>query len=79
MSRSIIVYSTPLCVPCEGLKAYLRREGIDFTVKDLLMDEAAAEKLEALNIRTTPALEIDGEVLAGNALTPEAIQERLAS
>ena len=78
MSHDVILYSTPLCAPCESLKAFLREQGIRFTVKDLLLDEAAAARLEALNIRTTPALEIDGEILAGAVLNPEAILERLA-
>ena len=78
MSHDVILYSTPLCAPCESLKAFLREHGVHFTVKDLLLDEAAAERLEARNIRTTPALEIDGEILAGAALDPEAILERLA-
>jgi len=73
MASVVIVYSTPLCAPCEELKAYLRARGVAFVVKDLLMDEAAAERLEARGIRTAPALEIDGEILAGAALNPQTV------
>ena len=48
MADNVIVYSTPLCAPCEQVKAYLRRHGVDFVVKDLLMDEDAAERLAVL-------------------------------
>lgn len=77
MEREVIVYSTPLCPPCEELKAYLRRRGVAFRVKDLLMDEAAAERLEGLGIRAAPALEVDGEILAGAGLNPAAVDALL--
>jgi glutaredoxin len=76
-AKSVIVYSTPLCAPCEALKRYLTARDVAFTAKDLLMDEAAADKLEALNIRSSPALEIDGEVLAGATLTQEKVNSLL--
>ena len=77
MAHDVIVYSTPLCAPCEQLKAYLKAHDVAFRVIDLLMDEAAAEKLEALNIRSSPALEIDGEILAGRELEPAKIDPLL--
>ena len=42
MDREVIVYSTPLCGPCERLKGHLRAAGISFIVKDVLLDEEAA-------------------------------------
>ena len=77
MARQVTVYSTPLCAPCEALKSYLRRQGVSFAVRDLLLDEEAAERLETAGIRTTPVLEVDGELLAGPALTPEAVDALL--
>lgn len=74
----VIVYSTPLCVPCEQLKGYLRAKGVSFTVKDLLMDEEAAELMDSLNIRSAPALGIDGRVYAGADLDPGRIDILLA-
>jgi len=75
--RNVIVYTTPLCAPCEALKRYLTAHDVAFTAKDLLMDEAAADKLAALNIHSSPALEIDGEVLAGPKLTQEKVNTLL--
>jgi len=61
----VIVYSTPLCAPCEGLKSYLKAKGVEFKVKDLLMDEEAAEYLADKNIRSTPVLQVDDEFVIG--------------
>ncbi len=73
MSREVIVYTTPLCAPCETLKRILTTEGIPFTVQDLMVDEAAQALLESHGIRTAPALGIDGEIYAGDALRPDRL------
>ena len=75
--RQVIVYVTPLCSPCERLKAYLRSRDVTFRVKDLMMDEDAAERLESHNIRGAPALEVDGEIVAGPALDKARIDAML--
>jgi glutaredoxin-like protein NrdH len=77
MADEVIVYSTPLCAPCEQLKGYLRAKGVAFVVKDLLMEEAAAERFEAMNIRSAPILEVDGELLFGPDLGPESVDKLL--
>ena len=74
----ITVYTTPFCAPCEQLKRYLKDQGVAFTVRDLMMDEAAADRLEARNIRSTPALEVDGAFYAGETLTPEKLRAVLS-
>ena len=65
MAPKLIVYSTPLCAPCEALKRILNTEGLDFEVIDLMMDEEAALLMEREGIRTSPALSIDGRLHAG--------------
>jgi len=74
---AITVYSTPLCAPCERLKQYLKSNNLPFTAKDLMMDEAAAEKIEDLGIRSSPVLEVDGKFYAGAQLTPDKLAEVL--
>ncbi len=69
----LVVYTTPLCAPCEALKRILATEGLDFEVKDLLVDEAAAGLLERHGIRTAPALGIDDRLYAGEDLKPERL------
>lgn len=77
MAAEVIVYSTPMCAPCERLKQYLHAKGVRFVAKDLLMDEEAAEKMEHLGIRSTPVLEIDGRYYSGSELTPESLSHVL--
>ena len=74
---NVIVYSTPLCVPCDQLKSYLRERGVDFTAKDLMMDEDAAEFIDSKNIRTSPILQIDENLLHGQELEPSNIDALL--
>ena len=73
MARNVVVYSTPLCAPCEALKRSLKARGVAFSTVDLLMDEEAAERLEEQGIRSAPALEIDGRLYAGAALGEERL------
>jgi len=76
-SHEVVVYSTPFCAPCEKLKGYLRSHGVEFAVKDLMMDEEAAELMDSLGIRSAPALQVDGQVYAGPQLSAEKIDELL--
>ena len=75
--REVIVYTTPFCVPCEQLKHYLDSQGVPFTTLDLMMDEDAQDKIDDAGIRSTPILEVDGELYAGEALAPEKIRTLL--
>ena len=77
MSRDVIVYSTPLCAPCEQLKAYLRGRGVAFVAKDLMMDEDAAEFIDDRNIRTSPILQVGDTLLHGDDLEPRKIDALL--
>jgi glutaredoxin-like protein NrdH len=65
MEQQVIVYSTPLCAPCEELKAYLSSAGIAFIVRDVLMDEAAADLLERHRIFSAPALSVGDVFVEG--------------
>jgi glutaredoxin len=73
--KKVIVYSTPLCAPCERLKGYLREKGIAFKAVDVLIDEQAGTFLEERGIRTTPVLSVDGELVVG--FDPARIDELL--
>jgi glutaredoxin len=77
MARSLVVYTTPLCAPCEVLKRILATEGLAFEVKDLLVDDEAAALLERRGIRSAPALGIDDEIYAGDDLKPERLMALL--
>jgi glutaredoxin len=76
-ARDVVVYTTPFCVPCDALKRFLSAHDVPFRVRDLLMDEDAQDRLEAARIRSTPVLEIDGELHVGEALAPENVKRLL--
>ena len=78
MGKEVILYSTPFCAPCEQLKKFLREEGVEFKVKDLMMDQEAAELMDEIGVRSTPALGIDGKVLFGPDLSPENLRKELS-
>lgn len=61
----VIVYSTPLCIPCEELKRHLTANNVPFTLVDVLIDEDAAELLEDAGIYSSPAISIAGELFDG--------------
>jgi|TARA_B110000438_G_C15236671_1_gene403808 glutaredoxin-like protein NrdH len=69
----LIIYSTPLCAPCDVLKRILTTEGLSFEVKDLMVDEAAAELMDRNGIRTVPVLGINGALHHGDALRSEKL------
>jgi glutaredoxin-like protein NrdH len=76
-NQDIIVYTSPFCAPCEQLKHFLTAHGVQFKVRDLLMDEEAQDRLDEARIRSTPALEVDGEIYAGDALNQDKVKELL--
>ena len=73
--QDVIVYSTPLCAPCERLKRHLRERGVAFKVVDIMMDEEAGAFLESLGIRSSPVLSVDGELVVG--FDPQRIDQLL--
>ena len=75
--HEIVVFTSPFCTPCEQLKRFLTANGVDYTVRDLMMDEDAQDRLDEARIRSTPALEVDGKLFAGDALTQEKVKELL--
>ena len=68
---------SPFCAPCEALKKFLNDRNVDYTVRDLMMDEDAQDRLDEFGIRSTPALEIDGQLYAGDALNPQSVKDLL--
>ena len=76
-AQDVVVYTTPFCAPCDALKRYLSSHDVAFRVRDLLMDEDAQDRLEEARIRSTPVLEIDGELHVGDALAPDNVKRLL--
>ena len=61
----VVVYSQPDCPPCEWTKDFLKRNGIEFTVKDVRADVNAREELLAMGFRSTPVTVINGTAVPG--------------
>ena len=75
--REVIVYTSPFCAPCEALKKFLSAQNVDYKVRDLMMEEEAQDRLDEAGIRSTPALEVDGQLYAGDALNPQSVKDLL--
>jgi len=65
MSKKIVVYSQPGCMPCTKLKAFLAEGKMEYTDRNIAADETALAELEKLGYMTTPVIIIDGEAVAG--------------
>ncbi len=76
-TKEVIVYTSPFCAPCEALKKFLSERNVEYKVRDLMMEEAAQDRLDEAGIRSTPALEIDGQLYAGDALNPQSVKDLL--
>ena len=50
---------------CDTVKEYLSQKGIEFTERDITVDDTAIAELEELGYMTTPVTVIDGEVVIG--------------
>ncbi len=65
-NRMIKVYSTPTCVYCKTLKAYLKEHNIEFEDIDVSKDKQALEKMiKNSGQMEVPVLDIDGEIIIG--------------
>lgn len=77
MPETVIVYSTPLCPPCEQLKRYLKAREVEFRVVDLMMDEEAADLMASKKLYNAPVLQVGEQFLAGQTLVPANINAAL--
>lgn len=58
---SVILYTQPLCLPCERVKKKLAEAGVEFELVDLSKDWVAADYVKrVLMARSTPVIEADG-------------------
>jgi len=77
MAKKVVLYTTPMCGPCEQVKAYLEALEVEFEVIDVMMNEDAADLLDSKGIRSAPALSVGDEFAAGAALVPDRIDQML--
>ncbi|AYK76523.1 glutaredoxin family protein [Bacillus subtilis] len=61
MNHKITVYINPSCNPCKALKQWLWRNQVEFTEKDVINDQSAAQEVKKLNVNYTPHTVIETE------------------
>lgn len=60
------IYSTPTCVYCKTLKAYMKKHGIDFEDIDVSKDEKRLQEMIKISGQMgVPVVDIDGEIITG--------------
>ena len=47
------------------MKEFLLQQGVDYTERDIALDEKAMAELETLGVMTTPVTVIEGEIVVG--------------
>ncbi|HVB97751.1 MAG TPA: glutaredoxin domain-containing protein [Candidatus Dormibacteraeota bacterium] len=65
MSKRVVVYSQPGCMPCRKVKEFLSQNKIEFVDRDVAADDAALQELVGLGHMTTPVIVVDDEVIVG--------------
>jgi glutaredoxin-like YruB-family protein len=64
--KKVIVYTTPSCIFCKHVKAYLDEKNIDFEEFDVLANPAKAqEMIDKSQQMGVPVTDIDGEIIVG--------------
>lgn len=61
----VIIYTTPTCPDCRGLKAWLAREGIAFEERDLTDPKIMAEAKARTGVRVAPITLVGEQVFYG--------------
>jgi len=63
---NVIIYSTPTCVYCKMAKAYFKENNVEYTEKDVAVDETSRnEMVEKSGQLGVPVIDIDGEIIVG--------------
>lgn len=62
----ITVYTKPGCQPCKATKRELDIAGLQYTVRDVTQDHAAAAELAARGLRTVPVVVTDTDMWSGH-------------
>lgn len=62
----ITIYTTPTCVPCKRVKAFLDKKGLTYVVHDITTGaDAQKDMIQKSGQMSVPVTDIDGEILVG--------------
>lgn len=63
---SITIYTTPICHWCKDTKAFLKKNKLKYTEKDVSADQKAAqEMIKKSGQMGVPVLDINGKIIVG--------------
>ncbi len=65
MPAKVVLYTQPACAPCEKVKDFLTRSGVDFETRDISSDPEALDELTTMGYLATPVTLVDGEAVVG--------------
>lgn len=68
MSKSVVIYTTPICPYCARAKSLLSKKGVAFEEVDVMMDEKALTEMLAKSggARTVPQIFIGDTHVGGS-------------
>ena len=63
---TVTVYTTPTCVYCKATKQFFADNGVEYSEKNVVEDEAArTEMIEKSGQLGVPVIDIDGKIVIG--------------
>jgi glutaredoxin-like YruB-family protein len=66
MSKTVTIYSTPVCHFCHAAKDFMNEHGISYTEHDVASDvEKRQEMIDITGQMGVPVIRIDDEVIVG--------------
>ena len=64
--KKVTIYSTPTCVYCKMVKEFFKESKIDYTEKDVSVDDKAREEMvDKSHQMGVPVIDIEGEIFVG--------------
>jgi len=62
----VTIYTTPTCVYCKATKAFFQEKNIQYTEKDVAIDEKARDEMVLRSGQMgVPVIDIDGKIIVG--------------
>ena len=62
----VTIYTTPTCVYCKATKAFFQEKNIQYTEKDVAIDEKARDEMVRRSGQMgVPVIDIDGKLIIG--------------
>jgi len=62
----VTIYTTPTCVYCKATKAFFQEKNIQYTEKDVAIDEKARDEMVLRSGQMgVPVIDIDGKLIIG--------------